>query len=125
MIKLILIRIKKTETVMNKNFSGECFVRIIRVLILIFVLIVPALVISQNKGKIEKSEFKKPQYRNLFKEGGYSQIEIDKKLAKAYYDVFEGPDKVYFKEGDSLGYVSDWICKQKVEKKLSYIFVIS
>ena len=76
-------------------------------IILILVLMVPVLVISQNKQKTGKPELKHPQYRNLFKEAGYSQVEIDKKLAKAYYDVFEGPKRVYFEEGDSLGYVSD------------------
>lgn len=92
--------------VINKQYRSECLAGI-RILIMIFVLIVPVLVSSQNKKKTEKSEFKAPQYRNLFKEAGYSQVEIDKKLAKAYYDIFEGPNRVYFEEGDSLGYVSD------------------
>lgn len=91
--------------IMN-NFTNQCTVRI-WVLILIFVSIVPIKIFSQNKKKSDASEFKKAHYRNLFSEAGYSQIEIDKKLAKAYYDVFEGPEKVYFEEGDSLGYVSD------------------
>jgi len=47
------------------------------------------------------------KYRNVFLEAGYSQAEIDAKLAKAYYDVFEGPNKVYFEVGDDMGYVSD------------------
>lgn len=49
----------------------------------------------------------KVRYRNVFKEMGYSQKDIDAKLQKAYYDVFEGPNKVYFEEEDSLAYVSD------------------
>jgi oligosaccharide reducing-end xylanase len=44
---------------------------------------------------------------NLFKKAGYSQAEIDRKVTKAYYDVFEGPNKVYFAVGDTMGYVSD------------------
>jgi oligosaccharide reducing-end xylanase len=47
------------------------------------------------------------KYRNLFLEAGYKQADIDAKLAKAYYDVFEGPQKVYFEVGDSMAYVSD------------------
>ncbi|MDD4033136.1 MAG: glycosyl hydrolase family 8 [Bacteroidales bacterium] len=47
------------------------------------------------------------KYRNVFLEAGYSQAEIDAKLAKAYYDIFEGPNKVYFEVGDDMGYVSD------------------
>ena len=89
----------------------------ISALVMIFMLTAPILIIAQNKKKTDKSELKRPQYRNLFKEAGYSQIEIDKKLAKAYYDVFEGPDKVYFEEGDSLGYVSDVKNKDAVLKE--------
>ncbi|MEN9445157.1 MAG: hypothetical protein RIS47_2048, partial [Bacteroidota bacterium] len=47
------------------------------------------------------------EYRNLFREAGYSQADIDKKLAKAYADLFEGPHKIYFEVGDSMAYVSD------------------
>ena len=47
------------------------------------------------------------KYRNVFLEAGYKQEEIDAKLAKAYYDVFEGPNRVYFEVGDSMAYVSD------------------
>lgn len=47
------------------------------------------------------------KYRNVFKEMGYSQKEISAKLDQIYYEVFEGPDKVYFEVGDSLGYMSD------------------
>ena len=28
-------------------------------------------------------------------------------MAKADHDVFEGPNRIYFEVGDSLGYVSD------------------
>ncbi len=45
--------------------------------------------------------------RNLLLEAGYPQREIDQKVAKAYYDVFEGPNKVYFTVGDTMAYVSD------------------
>ena len=79
----------------------------IPLLVLSLALLVPALCICQNKKNAVRSEVKAPQYHNIFKEAGYKQTDIDKKLAKAYYDVFEGPTKVYFEEGDSLGYVSD------------------
>ena len=46
-------------------------------------------------------------YRNVFLEAGYNQKEIDQKVEKAYRDLFEGPDKIYFEVGDSMGYVSD------------------
>lgn len=54
-----------------------------------------------------KGGFETGKYRNVFKEMGYSQKEIDAKLNQIYYEVFEGPDKVYFEVGDSLGYMSD------------------
>ncbi len=47
------------------------------------------------------------KYRNVFFEAGYKQEDIEAKLAKTYYDVFEGPNRVYFEVGDSLAYVSD------------------
>jgi len=45
--------------------------------------------------------------RNLFLEAGYRQADIDRKVEKAYYDLFEGPNPIYFEVGDSMGYVSD------------------
>lgn len=110
--------------VIVKDFTKKYLIRT-RLLLLIFALMVPFLVISQNKKKADKSELKRPQYRNLFKEAGYSQIDIDKKLAKAYYDVFEGPDKVYFEEGDSLGYVSDIKNKDARTEGMSYGMMVA
>lgn len=55
----------------------------------------------------EKGAFETEKYRNVFLEAGYSQEDIDIKLAKAYHDLFEGSNKVYFEVGDSMGYVSD------------------
>jgi oligosaccharide reducing-end xylanase len=98
---------------------------IIRTLALIVLMLVPILGMSQSKKKTEKSEAKRPQYRNLFKEAGYSQAEIDQKLAKAYYDVFEGPNKVYFEEGDSLGYVSDVKNKDARTEGMSYGMMVA
>ncbi|MDI1256169.1 MAG: glycosyl hydrolase family 8 [Flavobacterium sp.] len=90
----------------NKKFKSNCC-NSVGILMLICMLTVSGLATSQNKKNTEKSVIKAPQYCNLFKDAGYSQSDINKKLAKAYYDVFEGPNKVYFEEGDSLGYVSD------------------
>ena len=55
----------------------------------------------------QKGAFYTGQYPNLLREAGYSQAAIDQKVAQAYHDVFEGPNKVYFEVGDSLAYVSD------------------
>jgi oligosaccharide reducing-end xylanase len=66
--------------------------------------------VKDQRGKMKpwvKGACETGKYRNVFLEAGYSQADIDAKLAKAYYDVFEGPTKVYFEVGDSMGYVSD------------------
>jgi len=39
-------------------------------------------------------------YPNTFSKKGYSQADVDAKVEKAYHDLFEGPDKVYFEAGD-------------------------
>lgn len=54
-----------------------------------------------------KGAWETGKYRSILREAGYTQAEIDAKLAKAYHDLFEGPNKVYFEVGDSMGYVSD------------------
>ena len=91
----------------------------------LFMLITPLWVIGQHKKKTAKTESERPQYRNLFKEAGYSQDEIDKKVAKAYFDIFEGPNKVYFEEGDSLGYVSDVKNKDARTEGMSYGMMVA
>ncbi|WP_278021765.1 glycosyl hydrolase family 8 [Flavobacterium ginsengisoli] len=93
--------------------------------VMIFILTLPLSGLGQNKKKTAKTESERPQYRNLFKEAGYSQDEIDKKLAKAYFDIFEGPNKVYFEEGDSLGYVSDVKNKDARTEGMSYGMMVA
>ncbi|GAB3819078.1 glycosyl hydrolase family 8 [Pontibacter rugosus] len=65
------------------------------------------------------------KYRNVFLEAGYSQADIDAKLAKAYYDTFEGPDRVYFEVGDSMAYVSDLKNKDARTEGLSYGLMVA
>ena len=108
----------------NKSFRSKNWSKI-SVLILFLGLILPVSSFSQSKKKTEKSTSDRPHYRNLFKEAGYSQTEIDQKVAKAYYDVFEGPDKVYFEEGDSLGYVSDVKNKDARTEGMSYGMMVA
>ena len=66
--------------------------------------------ITDPRGKMkpwDKGAWETGQYRNVFLEAGYKQEDIDAKLAQAYYDVFEGPERVYFEVGDSMAYISD------------------
>ena len=65
------------------------------------------------------------KYRNLFLEAGYNQADIDAKLARAYFDVFEGPRRVYFEFGDSMAYVSDLKNHDVRTEGLSYGMMIA
>lgn len=65
------------------------------------------------------------KYRNVFLDAGYKQADIDAKLAKAYYDVFEGPERVYFEVEDSLAYVSDLKNKDARTEGLSYGMMVA
>ncbi len=56
---------------------------------------------------IPRPSFFRPLYRNIFREAGYRQTDIDARLNNTYRDLFEGPRKIYFEVGDSMGYVSD------------------
>jgi oligosaccharide reducing-end xylanase len=72
-----------------------------------------------------KSACQRGAYRNLFLEAGYSQGEIDKKVEKAYLDLFEGPNRIYFEVGDSMAYVSDIKNRDARTEGLSYGMMIA
>ena len=58
---------------------------------------------NDPRGKMkpwDKGAWETGKYRNVFLEAGYKQAEIDVKLAQAYHDLFEGPNRVYFEVGD-------------------------
>jgi oligosaccharide reducing-end xylanase len=84
--------------------------------------------VSDSRGKMipwEQGAHKTGKYRNVFLDAGYSQADIDAKLAKAYYDVFEGPNRVYFEVGDSMGYVSDVKNQDARTEGLSYGLMVA
>jgi len=64
-------------------------------------------------------------YPNTFKLAGYSEADINAKVDKAYYDLFEGPHKVYFEVGDSMAYVSDIKNHDARTEGLSYGMMIA
>jgi oligosaccharide reducing-end xylanase len=82
---------------------------------------------SQLKPKLPapKAAFYTGVYPNLFREVGYSQADIDKKVNKAYHDVFEGPNRVYFEVGDSMAYISDVKNHDARTEGLSYGMMIA
>ncbi|MDP4262136.1 MAG: glycosyl hydrolase family 8 [Bacteroidota bacterium] len=98
-------------------------------LALVFLLFSVLIVSAQNKKapgkKTAGPAFVSGIYRNLFLESGYAPADIDKKLAKAYYDIFEGPNRVYFEVGDSMGYVSDLKNHDARTEGLSYGMMIA
>ena len=68
--------------------------------------------INDPRGKMkpwDKGAWETGKYRNVFLEAGYKQEDIDAKLAKAYHDLFEGPNRVYFEVGDNndMAYITD------------------
>ncbi|WP_372776175.1 glycosyl hydrolase family 8 [Mangrovibacterium sp.] len=77
--------------------------------------------------KLKKSNgaFYTGDYPNLFLDAGYSQTEIDVKIEKAYYDLFEGPTRVYFEVGDSMAYVSDLKNNDARTEGLSYGMMVA
>ena len=79
---------------------------------------------AQEKQKVVGT-FSSGKYRNLFLELGYKQSDIESKVAKAYYDIFEGPSKVYFEVGDSMAYVSDVKNHDARTEGLSYGMMIA
>lgn len=78
-----------------------------------------------SEMKKKNGNFHTGNYRNLFLEAGYSQAEIDKKVEKAYSDLFEGPNKIYFEVGDSMAYVSDVKNKDARTEGMSYGMMVA
>jgi oligosaccharide reducing-end xylanase len=80
---------------------------------------------KENKKATRQGAFYSGTYRNLFREAGYKQKDIDEKIAKAYHDIFEGPDRIYFEVGDSMAYVSDLKNHDARTEGLSYGMMIA
>jgi oligosaccharide reducing-end xylanase len=62
---------------------------------------------KQLKAPWNKGGMQTGKYRNILAELGYSQKQIDDRINQVCYELFEGPDKIYFEVGDSMGYISD------------------
>ncbi|MDB5277417.1 MAG: putative xylanase [Ferruginibacter sp.] len=86
----------------------------------------PADAVAQKKGGAKNNAaFTTGKYDNIFIDAGYSKADIDQKVDKAYYDVFEGPNRVYFEVGDSMAYVSDVKNHDARTEGLSYGMMIA
>lgn len=83
-----------------------------------------SLLMTPSKGQ-SKAAAQSGVYRNVFHEAGYSQADIKRKIADAYHEVFEGPNRVYFTVGDSMAYVSDVKNHDARTEGLSYGMMIA
>ncbi len=81
--------------------------------------------LSAQKSNTGKGAFYTSVYPNIFRQAGYSQADIDAKVNKAYEDLFEGPNKIYFEVEDSLGYVSDIKNKDVRTEGMSYGMMVA
>ncbi len=83
---------------------------------------------KDSRGRMipwEKGAWETGTYRNVFLEAGYRQEEIDAKLAKAYHNLFVGPNRVYFEVDDDLAYVSDLKNHDARTEGLSYGMMVA
>lgn len=94
-------------------------------LLTIFCFVMTTFAQKAKQSKTGNGAYYTNIYPNLFKSAGYSQAAINSKLAKAYHDVFEGPDRVYFEVGDSMAYVSDVKNHDARTEGLSYGMMIA
>jgi oligosaccharide reducing-end xylanase len=93
--------------------------------VLLMLLMLPAYNYGQSKVQSANSNGAKGKYTNYLELTGYKQADIDRKLAKAYHDVFEGPNKVYFVVDDTTAYVSDVKNHDARTEGLSYGMMIA
>ncbi len=83
---------------------------------------------NDHRGKMkpwDKGAWETGQYRNVFLEAGYKQEDIDAKLARAYSDLFEGPNRVYFEVDDDMAYVTDIKNRDARTEGLSYGLMVA
>jgi oligosaccharide reducing-end xylanase len=96
--------------------------------VLIVVSLVPD-VFGQGKKQTKKTTnqgaFYSGNYRNVFREAGYKQKDIDEKISNVYHQLFESPGGIYFEVGDSMGYVSDLKNHDARTEGLSYGMMIA
>ncbi len=88
-------------------------------------LLLPATNIFGQQKDEKQGAYHTGKYPNLFAEAGYAQKDIDAKLKKAYNDLFEGPNRIYFEVEDSLAYVSDIKNNDARTEGLSYGLMVA
>jgi len=108
---------------MIKTIYNNSIYRLYRLWLILFFVLGTFLVtvFAQKHSSIKNGSVSAPSnYRNVFKEAGYKQKDIDAKIEKAYKDLFESPAGIYFEIGDSMAYVSDLKNHDARSEGLSY-----
>ncbi len=91
-------------------------------------LVLGLLVLSSGSiAAKKKSTFHTGNYRNLLKEAGFKQKDIDKKVNDTYAALFEskGIHQIYFEVNDSMAYVSDVKNRDARTEGLSYGLMVA
>jgi oligosaccharide reducing-end xylanase len=109
----------------NTNDQNQLYVTVMILAFLLTAFTTSAQIKKRNPAAISKPAIQSGFYRNLFREAGYEQTAIDQKIDKAWYDIFEGPQRVYFEVGDSMAYVSDVKNHDARTEGLSYGMMIA
>jgi len=93
----------------------------------LFLVLGLLIVSSSSMDAKKKSAYHTGNYRNLLKEAGYKQKDIDKKVNDVYAALFEskGDHQIYFEVGDSMGYVSDVKNRDARTEGLSYGLMVA
>jgi len=104
----------------QKNF----YVSLFRTVICVMAVFSSDFLFAQ-RSKTVKHSFENIRYRNVFSEAGYEKSAVEAKLSKAYRDIFEGPDRIYFTVGDTMGYVSDLKNKDVRTEGMSYGMMVA
>lgn len=62
---------------------------------------------------------------SLFEQCGYSREAIKARLERNWYEMFEGPDKIYWENDEGLGYVMDTGNHDVRTEGMSYAMMIA
>ena len=99
--------------------------KVIKCCLICTVVIVSMALNTLVEGQTREGAFYTKKYPNLFALAGYKQTAIDQKIDETYYNLFEGPNKIYFEVGDSMAYVSDLKNHDARTEGLSYGMMIA
>ncbi len=110
---------------MKMNHRSNQYQRFLLLLLITALALVCSYPHANAQSKKSKQKTTATAYKNVFKEAGYKQAAIDAKIEKAYHDLFESPQGIYFNVGDTMGYVSDLKNHDARSEGLSYGMMVA